>query len=119
MKKVMGYAGSIGAIILGLIMFVVGYALQEDSFGYTFRPPYTPYEMLVLFFKFGGVILLILRVVMLVLLIVANRYVSQNIKEMHNGPTEFLTCPVCHCKTTPDSAECPNCHYQFKEQNRK
>lgn len=114
MKKAIGYIVSSVMAAVGLILFIAGYATQKDSYGYTWTPPYTSFEFSVLMTKYIGITILIIGIVVLILLIAKASYTSKNVKDIHGGSAEFLTCPICHCKTTLGSSECPNCHYKFK-----
>lgn len=117
MKKVIGYI--IGALLafIGFISIIIANTQISLSSGYTFRPPYTEYEAGILTTKYIGIGMLIIGIIILLLMIVSKIYYSKNVQDISdvgNGKVNYISCPVCNCKTTSDSKYCPKCNHKLQ-----
>lgn len=117
MKKIIGFI--IGALMtfIGLVNVIIANIEISTARGYTFRPPYTEYEAGVIITKYIGIGLLIIGIIILLLMIVSQIYYSKNVQDISgtgNGRVNFISCPVCGCKTTMDSEYCPKCNYKLR-----
>lgn len=117
MKKIIGFI--IGALmtLIGFMNIIIANIEMSTARGYTFRPPYTEYEAGVIITKYIGIGMLIIGIIILLLMIVSKIYYSKNVQDMSdvgNGRVNFISCPVCNCKTTRDSEYCPKCNHKLK-----
>lgn len=117
MKKAIGYI--IGAIMtfIGFINIIIANIQISTTRGYTFKPPYTEYEAGVIITKYIGIGMLVTGILILLLMIVSKIYYSRNVQDISdigNGKANFISCPVCNCKTTSDSEYCPKCNNKLR-----
>ena len=117
MKKAIGYIFGAIMTFIGLITILVCNETINTSRRYTFRPPLTEYEIGVLSTRFIGIALLVIGIVILIIMIVSSYYYSKNVQDISdigNGKANFISCPVCNCKTTSDSEYCPKCNNKLR-----
>lgn len=114
MKKVIGIIIGFLFTSIGLICLIIANMQINMETRYTFKPPLTEYEAGVLITKYIGIGMLVIGIIILLLLIISSIYYSKNVRDVKNGYENYITCPVCHCKTTADSEYCPRCFYKYK-----
>ena len=111
----------IGAIcvVIGLILFVTARGEMSNSH-YTFRPPYTAYEVGVLFRFFIGACLLGSGIVDLIVVFISKSHEDRNMQTPYDGSSSlFSDCPKCGLKMSNSSTKCPKCGVKLKYRNGK
>ena len=107
-------------LVLGFISSIVGFAMLlcarmeiATNSRYTWRTPYSQYEAGVMVVQWIGILLLVCGIIDIVVAIVAQRYVSNNVKDIDTHTV--IKCPECGIRVDSNAKICPKCNKALKE----
>lgn len=113
MKKVICVLGIIG-VMIGFALLVSANIEIDTNSHYTWRRPYTEYEMQVLAIKNIGIALLVSGAIDVILCGISSWYTSKTIQSTSAAQSSFVVCQGCQCKLSKELMYCPNCGRQLK-----
>ena len=106
-------------VVIGLILFASARGEMSSNSYYTFKPPYTSYEMGVLARLLLGVGLLASGIGDLIMAYISRKHESNNIQTPYGSNGLFADCPKCGLKMSNTSTKCPKCGTKLKYRNGK
>ena len=111
MKKTAGWIIGSLELLIGFVMFVSAQIEISTNHHYTFRKPYTEYEMQVVLLKWLGIIFLISGIIWILLKLYQANYLSKHMQEIphFNQSNSISSCPKCGLTITGNVSTCPRC----------
>lgn len=102
---------SVLEIVIGFVLFLPAQIEISSNSWYSWRSPYTPYEVRIIMAKWIGILFLISGIIWLCLKIYQFKYTDSHIQEITpaKGKGGTVKCPNCGLSLSSNVESCPRC----------
>lgn len=112
MKKGIGWVLGLVDLFIGIIMLAIALTEIDNSpWYYTWRPPYTSYELGLIMLKWAGILFILSGVIWIVVKLFQSSYTSRHTQDINpltqNGGT--VKCTNCGLQIAANVKVCPRC----------